>query len=289
MEASSSRSRQSVDSHLNHKRFLLTHIAPAIRSQSCPICLSQIEEPAVITVCLHAYCTDCIRKWSYRKRKCPLCNTQFASLFVRIDLNSMTFLTQHLSAIKESGTKINGDFRDFYSSRRDFMAQRRAIRISRERNIGNRRTRPLPKQRSFEQSNMLPPGVSKERILQWRASIYKRNLLAVPCPTRKSLEQGLMGIKRHNKKMLLKRIEPWIHREVQAILEDPNPAILVHLVTSLFITSLEETKENDYLERLNPFLLKWTSTFWHELRCFAESSLNMETYDTVVKYSKNSN
>ncbi|KAL8195735.1 hypothetical protein R6Q57_025488 [Mikania cordata] len=86
-----------------------------------------------------------------------------------------------------------------------------------------------------------------------------------------------MGIKRHNKEMLLKRIEPWIHREVQAILEDPNPAILVHLVTSLFITSLEEIQENDYLERLNPFLLKWTSTFWHELSCIGISKLKTNT------------
>ncbi|XP_076927875.1 uncharacterized protein LOC143591586 [Bidens hawaiensis] len=242
----------------------------------------------VITICLHAYCTDCICKWSDQKRTCPLCNTQFTSLFVQIDFNSMSFRTQHLLPVRESGAKVNDNVRDFDRRRRDFVAQRRAIGISRELNVVNRRSRPLPKQRSFGQSSMLPPGVGKERILQWRASIYKQNMVAVPCPTRKSLEQGCMG-RNSNKEMLLKRIEPWIHRELHAVLGDPNPVIFVHLVTSLFISSLERTHENDHLERLQPFLLERMSTFWHELRCFAESSLNMETYDTVVKYEKVSN
>ncbi|KAI3804616.1 hypothetical protein L1987_26303 [Smallanthus sonchifolius] len=183
--SSSSRCRQSVHSYRNHKLFLLTHLQPAIEDKSCTICLNQIEEAAVITVCLHAYCSDFIRKWSNRKRRCPLCNAQFASLFVGIDLSSMTFRTQHLSPLKESSTKVESNIRYFYG-------RRRAIGISRELNVVNRRTRPLPKQRSFGQSNMLPPGVSKERILQWRASICEQNLLAVPCPTRKSLEQILL-------------------------------------------------------------------------------------------------
>ncbi|KAJ0802221.1 putative transcription factor C2H2 family [Helianthus annuus] len=284
--SSSSRYRQLTHSYSNHKRFLLNHLIPAIDNQSCSICLSKIEEAAVITACLHAYCTHCIRRWSNQKRKCPLCNAQFASLFVDIDRSCLSFRTQRLlPPVKESVTKVNDNVRDVYSRRREFLARRRAIGISRELNAVSRRTRPLPKQRSFGQSNMLPRGVSKERILQWRASIYKQNMLAVPCPTRKSLEQGFMG-RNGNREMLLKRIEPWIHRELHAVLGDPNPAILVHLVTSLFISSLEETRENNHLERLQPFLLERTSTFWHELRCFAESSLNMETYDTVVKYAK---
>ncbi|XP_076891724.1 uncharacterized protein LOC143543242 [Bidens hawaiensis] len=228
----------------------------------------------------------------------------------------MSFRTQHLLPVR---AKVNRNVRDFDRRRRDFVAQRRlpaeqfmtfgsftgiprvsafifvyilftlrAIGISRELNAVNRRTRPLPKQRSFGQPGMLPPGVSKERILQWRASIYEQNMVAVPCPTRKSLEQVCIG-RNSNKEILLKRIEPWIHRELHAVLGDPNPVILVHLVTSLFISSLERTHENNHLERLQPFLLGRTSTFWHELRCFAESSLNLEAYDTIVKYEKVSN
>lgn len=180
------------------------------------------------------------------------------------------------------------------------MARRRAIGIAREElNVVSRRTRPLPRQRSFGQSNMWPPGNNKARILQWRASIYEQNMRAVPCPSRRSLQEGIMGRKSNRETLVLERIEPWIHRELHAILQDPNPAVIVHLVTSLFISSLEETQqkapsgaygvENKNLQLLQPFLVERTSTFWHELRCFAESQFNMETYDTVVKYVKWSN
>ncbi|KAL4564891.1 hypothetical protein LXL04_028967 [Taraxacum kok-saghyz] len=280
--SSSSRRRQSPYSNLNQERFLRKHLRPAITGKSCPICLSLIEEAAVITVCLHAYCADCIRKWSNLKRKCPLCNAQYGSLFVVIDLNSRTFHTKHLSAPRE--TKFNNNIGHSNGRQRNFIAQRRAIGISREElNAVNRRTRTLPRQRSFGQTKVLPPGVINERILQWRASIYEEKLHAVPCPTRRPIEQGLMGIK-GNKERVVERIQPWIHRELHAVLGDPDPAILVHLVTSLFISALEFPSENKHVETLRPFFMEKTSMFWHELRCFAESSFNMETYDIVVEY-----
>nr|XP_043627265.1 E3 ubiquitin-protein ligase Topors [Erigeron canadensis] len=273
--------------YINHKHdFILKKLKPAIQnSKSCPICMThQIKQPAVISVCLHTYCTHCILKWSQFKTKCPLCNAVFVSLFLDIDLLSLTYRTRYLSGpvVKESSTRFsNSNVGGIYARRRDFMVQRR------EQVNVNRKTRPLPRQRSFGQS-------SKESILHWRASIYEQNMCAVPCPSRKSLKQGFGGSKSY-KEMLLQKIEPWIHRELHAVLEDPNPTILVHLVTSLYISSLEETPsvpsgvKDNYLERLRPFLLGQTNTFWHELRCFAESSFNMETYDTVVKYVKWSN
>ncbi|GKF89142.1 hypothetical protein Tco_0263105, partial [Tanacetum coccineum] len=51
-----------------------------------------------------------------------------------------------------------------------------AIGISRqELNAVNRRTRPLPRQRSLGETD----------VLQWRASIYEQNMRAVPCPSRR--------------------------------------------------------------------------------------------------------
>nr|GFA70440.1 hypothetical protein [Tanacetum cinerariifolium] len=69
-------------------------------------------------------------------------------------------------------------------------------------------------------------------------------------------------------------------------------SVLVHLVAPLFISSLEEGTSGpggdkiNYLERLHRFLSERSVTFWHELRCFAERTLNMETYDTIVEYAK---
>lgn len=77
------------------------------------------------------------------------------------------------------------------------------------------------------------------------------------------------------KERILQRIEPWIHRELQALLGDQDPSIIVHVATSLFIASLENEGHvpsgqcdvrDDLLARLRPFLLHRTDMFWHELR-----------------------
>lgn len=79
------------------------------------------------------------------------------------------------------------------------------------------------------------------------------------------------------KERILQKIEPWIERELKAITSDPDPSILVHVATSIYIAAIE-TKQNssghsgralvedNYLEALQPFLLERTSMFWHELR-----------------------
>lgn len=93
----------------------------------------------------------------------------------------------------------------------------------------------------------------------------------------------------------MQRIGPWIRRELQAILGDPDPSVIVHVASSLFIASLENNinvhseqlnVEDESIAPLHRFLDDRTSMFWHELRCFAESSLNMETYDAVVEYEQ---
>lgn len=74
---------------------------------------------------------------------------------------------------------------------------------------------------------------------------------------------------------LVQRIDPWIRRELQALLGDPDPSIIVHVASSLFIASLEgklnaaprqPSVEDDFWAPLRPFLLNQTDMFWHELR-----------------------
>lgn len=77
------------------------------------------------------------------------------------------------------------------------------------------------------------------------------------------------------KEKIHQRLEPWIRRELQAILEDPDPSVIVHVVSSLFIARLEKFvvqrgqlgAEDNFLAPLRPFLHNWTNMFWHELRC----------------------
>ena len=75
-------------------------IWPAIQGHSCPICLRDLEaryrEAAVLARCSHAYCTDCIRRWSHVRRTCPLCNSEFDSWFCNLSLSSRSFRKRFL-------------------------------------------------------------------------------------------------------------------------------------------------------------------------------------------------
>ncbi|CAH9071827.1 unnamed protein product [Cuscuta europaea] len=126
-------------------------------------------------------------------------------------------------------------------------------------------------------------------------SIYERKLQAVPFESK----NRVLEKKEHNsrvKSMVIQRVEPWIHRELEAILKDPNPSIIVHVVTSVLVSTIERGTivsseepgtRDELLAPLRPFLHEKTEHFWHELRCFAESSFSIETYDTVVEYRSN--
>ncbi|BBG93215.1 RING/U-box superfamily protein [Prunus dulcis] len=234
-------------------------IWPAIRGQNCPICLGALEprSAAVLTSCNHAYCVRCIRKWSGLRRKCPLCNDDFDSWFSHVSLSSRSFHREILPPL------------DSTSSSRSFRLQQEEHSSRHVRNSERRRSRPLPWRRSFGRPGSVTPDVIAERKLQWRVSVYQRRLQAVPSAPRSRLQVALLG--------------------------DRDPSIIVHVATSLFIASLENEGHvpsgqcdvrDDFLARLRPFLLDRTDMFWHELRCFAKSSFNMETYDAVVEYKR---
>ncbi|KAL9237680.1 hypothetical protein vseg_012200 [Gypsophila vaccaria] len=241
----------------------------------CPICLTEIrgQPSAKLTKCLHAYCVDCLVRWSNYKRTCPLCNSPFDSYF-----SSPSFRHRHRLR------PLCLPLRPAPSRPRPLH---RVLRRTREEvNAANRRSRPAPRLRSFGQPRLVPADVIKERVLQWRTSIYERGLRAIPFDLRTMMNN-------RDREEVLRRIEPWIRRELQAVLQDPDPTVIVHVATSLYLKRLEnktgvvsfcEDSEDSFLVPLRPFLGDWTSTFWHELRCFAESCYTMDTYDEVVNY-----
>ncbi|KAL8121329.1 hypothetical protein AgCh_018169 [Apium graveolens] len=67
----------------------------------------------------------------------------------------------------------------------------RVVSSREDSDIGNSRTRLLPRVRSFGNPRTMPLDIIKDRILQWRRSIYEQNLQAtrVPCSNSKLQEQ----------------------------------------------------------------------------------------------------
>ncbi|PSR92635.1 E3 ubiquitin-protein like [Actinidia chinensis var. chinensis] len=287
-------SSSSYSSRRSHQESISKRIERVIRDESCPICLRPVDDriAAVITACFHAYCVDCIRKWSDLKRKCPLCNANFDAWFVKINPSSRTFLEQQLPDLVDD-KEVNSEI--VRRRRVDPLSERRVLRRSREEyNAVSWRTRPLSRQRWFGRSESESVDAIAQRVLQWRLSIYEQHLQAVPCFSRSPCERSTAG---NNvvRERILKRIEPWIRRELQAILDDPDPSVIVHVASAQFISYLEQKPEvpaeqsvleDNYLQPLRRFLHDRTNMFWHELRCFAESPFNMETYDTIVEYRR---
>ncbi|XP_004143083.1 E3 ubiquitin-protein ligase Topors [Cucumis sativus] len=271
---------------LNGENFITKVISPAICGETCPICLRELEDrtAAVLTTCIHAYCISCIRKWSNLKRTCPLCNAQFDSWFTKINLSSQSFRKERLTT-SNCSDKLKVGVGSSQIDARGILQSTR-YELNRER----RSERSLTWRRSFGRRgpDSLPADVVVRRKRQWRASIYNRCIQAVPSSVRSCLELNVLG-SRGGKEVILERIKPWIQRELQVILEDPDPTIIVHLVISLFVARIEATSsqlnaEDDFLSPLRPFLFEKTDLFWHELRCFAGSPLRMEEYDSVVEY-----
>ncbi|KAF5736957.1 E3 ubiquitin-protein ligase Topors isoform X2 [Tripterygium wilfordii] len=273
----------------NGEKIMFRVIKAAIEGQSCSICLKELcdRRAAVLTICKHAYCLDCICSWSNLKRTCPLCNAEFDSWFYNISFSCRKFLKKQLPALRDGKDSIATE--DNVSP----VDWRRIIRRSRDGlNRVDRGTRPLPWRRSFgAQSGSVPSEVIAERKLQWRASVYSRRLEAVPLSPQSCSKQDLS----RKKELIMQRMDPWIRRELQAILSDPDPSVIVHVASSLFIVSLEKKSEvpsvhlgveDNFLAPLQPFLQDYTAMFWHELRCFCESSFPMKTYDAVVEYRK---
>ncbi|XP_024003774.1 E3 ubiquitin-protein ligase Topors [Eutrema salsugineum] len=271
------------------EKFWERAIVAALRGRSCPICLENLtgRRAAVITTCKHGYCLACIRKWSSIKRSCPLCNTNFDSWFIVSDLALRKYRKEQLPILRNRETLT-------YHRRNNPSGHRRIIQRSGDvLGRSSSRSRPLPWRRSFGRLGSVPDHIIFERKLRWRASIYDRQLRAVGClHSRPSLEL----VDDQTKARVIERIEPWIRRELHAVLGDPDPSIIVHFASALFIKRLERENSRqsgqtgmlveDEDSSLRRFLFDKEDIFWHELRCFAESSLTMETYDAVVEYNE---
>jgi len=57
-----------------------------VETDSCVICMNSLQEKTILKSCNHAFCHECICKWSQNKRSCPLCNTSFTTLVI-VDSN----------------------------------------------------------------------------------------------------------------------------------------------------------------------------------------------------------
>eukprot|EP01018_Ginkgo_biloba_P017743 Gb_19948 [translate_table: standard] len=277
-------------------------------SFGCPICLVNFKECelAVLRLCMHKFCDKCIEKWSNLQRKCPLCKREFDGWFYDIQ-GSKKYKEKLLLPLAAVGKpSIDSNCQQHGRIERREPNTQSSLNSARSQILGNQpRSRPLPRRRHFGQSRFVSVAEKRrseetsaaQKAIRWRASIYRRGRRAIPpcLQGRSNIRQNFTGDS-NEKARIERRLEPWIRREMEAILGDQDPSLLVHLVLSLWFSYLreQEQKQNwklmdnkdQFVQQLEPFLGDNAFAFWHELRCFAESPFTMSAYDSVVDYQR---
>ncbi|KAH9328736.1 hypothetical protein KI387_000844, partial [Taxus chinensis] len=252
-------------------------------SSGCPICLGDIDRSqlAVLTLCMHEFCLKCIETWSTLQRKCPLCKRGFDGWFYDIQ-GSHNYREKRLLPLREKPqSSVDGNSLR-HSGETDYQ---RTSQNARVQMFGNQRgTRPLPRRRNFGNSRFISSlerrRIEEERAakraIRWRASIYKKGLRAIPPRLQKKtiIRENIID-NLAERERLERRLEPWIRRELEAILGVQDLTILVHLVFSLLFAKLKKREpkqnmdlmcgENEFIRQLEPFLGDKASLFWHEL------------------------
>eukprot|EP00252_Welwitschia_mirabilis_P023977 TRINITY_DN6933_c0_g1_i3.p1 TRINITY_DN6933_c0_g1~~TRINITY_DN6933_c0_g1_i3.p1 ORF type:complete len:218 (+),score=12.12 TRINITY_DN6933_c0_g1_i3:157-810(+) len=138
---------------------------------SCPICFYAYRngEIAVLSLCMHKFCVECITKWSEVQRKCPLCKREFEGWFFDIR-GPEAYREQKLLPLKRKPCHFNEE--------EESSSSRRPLQRARRESIESRRfSRPLPRRRHFGPSRFVSAAEkrrleeenSAERALRWRA------------------------------------------------------------------------------------------------------------------------
>jgi E3 ubiquitin-protein ligase Topors len=164
----------------------------------CPICLSAIEQAdrAVLQWCMHRFCAHCIEKWSRVRRLCPLCKVEYHGWYYGVQSNSK--FQERILPLAPAENHALSTSHPLRDSRRQFggrgrMPPRHQRVAPNTAASTSQRSVPFPTQRSFGLPRQ-PQGPQAMRVLeeqaavralQWRQSIYSRNLLARPFDTKK--------------------------------------------------------------------------------------------------------
>ncbi|XP_024358893.1 uncharacterized protein [Physcomitrium patens] len=301
----------------------------------CPICLANIEESteAVLQWCMHRFCTHCIEEWSRVRRVCPLCKAEYRGWYYSVQSNN-EFLERILPPVPESNTQLSqGDvparqafsrfhlWRDPRLIRQESGRRRRPLHLgrqgvapdgaaSRSGSFPTQRSFGLPRQHQSAEAMRHFEEQAAAKVLRWRRSIYDKNLKARPFEVGKRL----MSTK-DAKERAERRLEPWIRRELQAVVPNSDHDFLVRLILGIWFASNSEAShtsqkqgrlggqyatssrhaadsieveafEANAIKELKRFLDDKAELFWHELRSFAESPFTMQAYDTVVVYTR---
>jgi E3 ubiquitin-protein ligase Topors len=285
--------------------------------RECAICLSRptARDGAVVEGCYHTFCFVCIAHWAALNPACPLCKRRFNAILHDLRLQPgpaarLRFRRYSLAdAAVAAGASLSPDVSAGAASDR---------RVERATPSSASRTRPDVAVGILQATSKASRGATSyggpnasDTDVDRRRLVYARRLRAAPPPAvaaeKCSLELAIARRLPDVARLWIK-LQPWVVRELQAVLEEDDVDLLVIMTRSLLdeyarqtlplrrraTTARAATSADELLARtaweglrarLDEYLVDDAATFLHELFCFAVSACNdMAAYDSSVRY-----
>lgn len=118
---------------------------------------------------------------------------------------------------------------------------------------------------------------------QFRNRVYSHGLWVIPTPGNRIREFSPEFYKRNP--ACTHRLLPWLNRELAALLSNNETQVTFVLELIMALITRYEITSQEFFIHIEPYLTERTHHFVHELRNFAASPHDMETYDRISNYS----
>lgn len=118
---------------------------------------------------------------------------------------------------------------------------------------------------------------------QFRNRVYSHGLWVIPTPGNRIREFSPEFYKRNP--ACTHRLLPWLNRELAALLSNNEAQVTFVLELIMALITRYEITSQEFFIHIEPYLTERTHHFVHELRNFAASPHDMETYDRISRYS----
>nr|CAG8460116.1 10590_t:CDS:1 [Entrophospora candida] len=245
-------------------------------SSNCSICLHQYQDQSYLNYCYHTFCYSCISQWiktiakKTKKPYCPLCKNKIKYIIHNIDEAKGSFLKYYLENDYGEryghGNNVNNNGGEFKITEKDKMM------------ITKKRKKWI--QEISSNNNNLSSNNNKHQRLE----VYLKDL----SPNNLEILKSKKSKKSRINETDLKRIKPFITRDLKVILSDMYDEIIeehVQSILTMYYFNGSKT-EKEVIDLLKPWLKgeKITQKFLSELNEFLNSDWNIEKWDELIEY-----
>ncbi|KAI8815705.1 uncharacterized protein EV422DRAFT_548468 [Fimicolochytrium jonesii] len=231
----------------------------------CTVCLEPYKHRTSITPCYHSFCFVCISQWAEVSRSCPHCRQKFIFAVIHGE-------DEHDEHELHEFPELSQPEKAAYAFRPPTLPS-----------VSERPHRQSRRAVLWGQRAPSPDVVRIIRSEEKRRFIYRHGLRAkhVGSSVNSKCKQ-FEAAEFRRFPALLRKLEPWIVRDLKAALLVEDVEIIKHVVMDLL--TKEDLQSDTGINHLSDFLADKAEHFIHELKCFARSPFNMDVYDTQVQY-----